>query len=133
MVDYNLEKLVRGEFKLEEGIQRKKELMITEDNICKSTLDIWCRKEEFHPELFQYEVYKCFILRFDLSYSCFFNPEVDMYHYTLKDIAYTDKIDEFRSGNAKEFFDNCMIIDKKTSSEFVNHVYFENGEWYFGY
>ena len=56
-----------------------------------------------------------------------------MYHYTLKDIAYTDKIDEFRSGNAKEFFDNCMIIDKKTSSEFVNHVYFENGEWYLGY
>ena len=109
MVDYNLEKLVRGEFKLEEGIQRKKELMISEDNICKSTLDIWCRKEEFHPELFQYEVYKCFILRSDLSYSCFFNPEVDMYHYTLKDIAYTDKIDEFRSGNAKEFFDNCMI------------------------
>ena len=94
MVDYNLEKLVRGEFKLEEGIQRKKELMITEDNICKSTLDIWCRKEEFHPELFQYEVYKCFILRFDLSYSCFFNPEVDMFHYTLKDIVYTDKIDE---------------------------------------
>lgn len=45
MVDYNLEKLVRGEFKLEEGIQRKKELMITEDNICKSTLDIWCRKD----------------------------------------------------------------------------------------
>lgn len=85
MVDYNLEKLVRGEFKLEEGIQRKKELMITEDNICKSTLDIWCRKEEFHPELFQYEVYKCFILRFDLSYSCFFNPEVDMLGLRLGD------------------------------------------------
>lgn len=142
---YNINRLIKGNIKLEKGVQCKKEIKIIENNIVDSTLDIWCRKQIYHPELIQYEVYKCFIIKYELAYAGFFNPNVDWYHYTLKDIAYTDKIDEFprdmsessveylgRKGmDAKQFFENSMILDKYSSSEFIGQVKYENGEWHF--
>lgn len=141
---YNINRLIKDNIKLEKDVQYKKEIKITENNIVDSTLDIWCRKQISNPELIQYEVYKCFILKYELAYAGFFNPNVDWYHYTLKDIAYTDKIDEFpgdmsessveyvgRKGmDAKQFFDNCEILNKHSVSEIIGSAKYKNGKWY---
>ena len=129
---YNINRLIKGNVDLGKDVQCKKEIKIMEDCIYNSTLDIWCKKELQHPKLIQYEVYKCFIMKYEFAYSGLFNPDVSLYHYTLKDIAYTDKINDFSGNdiNANIFFENCLIIDRHGSSEFIKKVKYENGEWY---
>ena len=130
---YNINRLIKGNVDLGKDIQCKKEIKIMEDSIYNSTLDIWCKKEVQHPKLIQYEVYKCFIMKYEFAYSGLFNPDVNLYHYTLKDIAYTDKIDNFwgDSADADKFFASCLIVDKYGSSGLIKNIIYENGEWYF--
>lgn len=104
---------------LEKEIQCKREVQIIEDCIKESTLDIWGIKSMFFPEINQYEIYKCFILKFEFSFAGFINSKVDCFHYTLKKIAYCDKIELVNADNIKEFFESGMIVDKHTSTEFV--------------
>lgn len=138
MYFYNIKRLIKGKVELRKDVQCKKEIRIIEDNIYNSTLDIWCKKEVEHPRLIQYEVYKCFVLKYELAYSGFFHPEFDIFHYTLKSIAYTDNIDDFPidSGDensleyANQFLENCRVLDRNIISEFMKNVECENGEWY---
>ena len=119
---------------LENGNRITRELLVAEENIADSTLDIWCEKDVVpHPKLTQYEIYKCFILRFELAFSGFVNPVVDLFHYTLKDIAFCDKIEGVTESNIEQCYRNGMVFDKHTSSEFVKLTTFDNGEWYIRY
>jgi len=136
---YNYKRLIKGKVTLGKGIQCKKVIKIIEENIYNSTLDIWCKKEMQHPKLIQYEVYKCFVLKFELADSGFFHPEIDIFQYTLKCVAYAENIDEFpiyfsddeeSLELADQFFDNCKIIGKDVCSEFIKNVYYENEKWY---
>lgn len=56
---------------IEKGFGSKMEWHIITDHIAESTLDIWTSKDFKHPKLFQYKVYKNFILRFDMVFSGF--------------------------------------------------------------
>lgn len=103
----------------EEDIQSKREMKINEDYMVESTLDIWCKKREAYPKLIQYEIHKCFILKFELAFSGFINPVVDLFHYTLKDIVFCDKIDEVTEDNIEQYYGRGMILDKYTSSAFI--------------
>ena len=95
---------------------------IIEENIAGSTLDIWGEKNIPHPKLTQYEIYKCFILRYELAFSGFINPIVDLYHYTLKDIVYYDKIMEVKEDNIDQCFERGKLIDKKCYLQIQTYV-----------
>lgn len=116
-----LEKLL-ATIEFEKGIRSKKELHIIEENIAGSTLDIWGEKNIPHPKLTQYEIYKCFILRYELAFSGFINPIVDLYHYTLKDIVYYDKIMEVTEDNIDQCFERGKLIDKKCYLQMQTYV-----------
>lgn len=126
---YYLNKLISG-IVLEKGVQCKKEVRIIEDCIKESTLDIWTTKNVFFPEINQYEVYKCFILKFEFCFGAFINSYVDLFHYTLKEIIYCDKVDEINANNIKIYFQNGLKLDDCTGSEFVKKVIYEDGSWY---
>lgn len=115
---------------LEKGVSCKREVRITTDSIMESTLDIWGVKSMFFPEINQYEIYKCFILKFEFSFAGFINPKVDLFHYTLKYIAYCDKVDEINVNNIREYFENSMILDKHAGIELIKKVIYENGNWF---
>ena len=101
-------------------VQRKRELHINEEYIAESTLDIWCKKRVPYPKLIQYEVYKCFILKFELAFSGFINPVVDLFHYTLKDIVFCDNVDEVRESNIENLFEKGIKINKDGTTKFIN-------------
>ena len=112
---------------LEKEIQCKREVQITDDCIMESTLDIWGIKSMFFPETNQYEIYKCFILKYEFSFDGFVNSKIDLFHYTLQKISYCDRIERVNSNNIKEFFESGMIFDKHTSIEFIKKVIYEDG------
>ena len=114
---------------IEKGNRYEKETHIVEENISQSTLDIWTEKNVFFPEVFQYESYKCFILKFELAFGGFINPKVDLFHYTLKDVVYCKKSSQINSGNIRYFYENGMLIDKHRSSRFIQKVAYEDGSW----
>lgn len=58
------------------------------------------------------------------------NPNVDLYHYTFKGIAYSDKVDKINANNIKTFYENSLILDGYIGNEFVKNVIYENGSWY---
>ena len=62
-------------FELEKGVSCKREVQIIADNIVESTLDIWSIKSIFFPEINQYEIYKCFILKFEFSFAGFISKK----------------------------------------------------------
>ena len=110
MDDYNIGKVMNERVELENGFQYKKEIRIEEDCIKRSTLDIWCKKEVFHSELIQYEIHKCYILKFELLFSMFLNSAVDLFHYTLKDMILCDKIEEVTEENIAEYFESGELV-----------------------
>lgn len=126
---YCLNKLLSG-IDLENGIQCKREIHIIKECLWESTLDIWSVKSVFFSEINQYEIYKCFILKFEFSFAGFMNPNVDLFHYMLKGIAYSDKVDKINANNIKTFYENSLILDGRIGSEFVKNVIYENGSWY---
>lgn len=111
-------------------VQRKREVYINEEHIAESTLDIWCKKRVPYPKLIQYEVYKCFILKFELAFSGFINPVVDLFHYTLKDIVFCDNVNEINSKNIANMFESSRKVNKHTRSQFIRSAKYVNGEWY---
>ena len=110
MDDYNIGKVTNERVELEKWFQYKKEIRIKEDCIKQSTLDICCKKEVFHPELIQYEIHKCYILKFELLFSMFLNSTVDLYHYTFKDMILCDKIEKVTEENIVEYFENGELV-----------------------
>lgn len=88
----------------DESAQSKKEIHIVEGCMADSVLDIWCKKDVPFPELSQYEIYEYFILKFELAFACFINPEQDWFRYNLKDIVYCDRIDKIREDNIEQYF-----------------------------
>ena len=110
MDDYNIRKVMNKTVELEKGFQYKKEIRVKEDCIKQSTLDIWCEKEVFHPEVIQYEIHKCFILKFELLFSMFFNSAVNLYHYTFKDMVLCNKIEKVTEKNIAEYFENGELV-----------------------
>ena len=130
MDDYNIRKLINGNVELGKGIQCKKEIKIIEDCISQSTIDIWCEKRVFHPKLLQYEVYKCFILKFELSYSGFFHPTIDLYHYAFKDIVLCNTIEKVTEDNITEYYENGEFVDREGNTKYIRYTTYEKGEWY---
>ena len=113
-----------------EEVQRKREVYINEEHIAESTLDIWCKKRVPYPKLVQYEVHKCFILKFELAFSGFINPVVDLFHYTLKDIVFLDNVDGVTESNIEYFFEKGFKINKDDAAKFIKKIIFENDKWY---
>lgn len=124
-----LDKLLNGDSDLEIGVQYKKELRLIEDSITESTLDIWCKKNIIFPKQVQNEIYKCFILEFDMAFSAFIHPEIDLFHYTLKNIYFCDRIIKINDNEINDIFENCIKVNKSNFPEFIKKVQFENGEW----
>lgn len=133
MDDYDIRRLIKGNVELGRGIQSEKKIKIVEDYISQSTLDIWCEKEVFHPKLTQYEIHKCFILKFELAHSAFFNPTVDLYHYTFKDIVLCNRIEKVTEDNIIEYFEKGGFVDKKGTTKYIQYTTYEEGEWYVRY
>ena len=88
-----------------EGTQSKKELHINEECMAKSRLDIWSRKNSAIPKDIQYEIYKGFILKFEIAFSAFVNLKADLFHYTLKGISYCGNIDEVECDRLEEIYE----------------------------
>jgi len=125
-----LNKLLNGNPELEIGVQCKKELKLIEESIADSTLDIWCKKNIYFPKLVQREVYKCFILEFDMAFSAFIHTKVDLYHYTLKNVYLCNKINDMDKDNVNDILSSCIKIDKHTCSLFIKNTVYSKGMWH---
>lgn len=66
------------------GNTSRKEVYIDNDFFANSTLDIWQTKDLFCPEITQYIKHNNLTMEFELSFACFMNPDIDLYHYTFK-------------------------------------------------
>ena len=98
---------------IEANFKNKMEWHIIKDHLAESTLDIWTSKDFKHPKLYQYKVYQNFILRYDLAFSGFINPVVDLFHYNLKDVVRCDEIDKITVNNIEEYFKTGTKINKQ--------------------
>lgn len=99
---------------IEANFKNKMEWHIIKDHLAESTLDIWTSKEFQHPKLYQYKIYKDYILRFDLAFSGFISPAIDLFHYNLKDMVQCDRIAEVTTKNIEQYFETGTLINKHT-------------------
>lgn len=111
MDSLHINELLNWDDVLENGAEYKKELRIVEENLVDSTLDIWAKKDVAFPELEQYEMHNGYRIKFEFAFSCFVNPEFDLFHYTVVDIAVCEDIDNVNNNNIRDMYAKSMKID----------------------
>ena len=66
------------------GETSKHDVFIDTEFFANSTLDIWQTKGLACADTIQYIKYQKFVMEFQITFACFTNPHIDLYHYTFK-------------------------------------------------
>ena len=67
-----------------DGDTIRKNVYIDDKYFSNSALDIWQTKGVPCADIKQYIKYNNFVMEFQLSFACFMNSNIDLYHYTFK-------------------------------------------------